>query len=428
MRLVLHPDRSRWADVLKRPYRFSKEMMEVVVPVFEAVRARGDEALRDYTLQFDGVRIEDLQVPEPELASSEARVGSEVRSAIRAAAANIERFHRSQVVEEPEVETVPGVRCWRRSLPIRSVGLYVPGGSAPLLSTVLMLGIPARIAGCPEIQLCTPPGADGRVDAAILYAAHVTGIDVVYSVGGAQAIAALTYGTDSIRPADKLLGPGNRFVTAAKQYASTLGVAIDMPAGPTEVAIVADESCPVEFVVLDILAQAEHGPDSHAVLVTTSARYGRAVIAMLESAVQSIPRSEIAALALRNAVCVVVADRDEAMCVCNAYAPEHLILATSDAHRLADKVAAAGSVFVGVHTPESAGDYASGTNHTLPTGGAARAYSGVSVDSFVNKVTFQELSGEGLRRLGPTIETLARAEGLEAHRRSVVVRREAIES
>ncbi len=428
MRLFIRPDRREWPSILQRPTKSTLDILGVVDPIFDAVRERGDEALRELTLQFDGTQIEAISIQPDELEASPAHVDEALKKALRTAAANIETFHRAQLVDEAAIETTPGVTCWRKNLPIEKVGLYVPGGSAPLVSSVLMLGIPARIAGCSEIALCTPPRSDGSVDPAILFAASLVGVTHIFRVGGAQAIAALAYGTESVPAVYKICGPGNQYVTAAKLRASLEGVATDMPAGPTEVAIVVDESCPVDFVVYDALAQAEHGPDSHIVVVTFSEEYARSLISKIEKAVDSIPRSDFARTALSGSVCVVLSTEDDAIDLCNSYAPEHLILATRDAERLAGKVRAAGSVFVGVMSPESAGDYASGTNHTLPTGGAARAYSGVSVDSFVNKVTFQSLSRDGIRNLGPTIMTLAEAEGLTAHAQAVSVRLEAVES
>ncbi len=403
-------------------------MVDVVQPIFDAVLSGGDAAVREFTHQFDAVRVDDLRIPVEAITSSSRQISPALVDAIAVAAANIETFHRTQLRDDETVETMPGVRCWRRSLPMHRVGIYVPGGSAPLVSTVLMLALPARIAGCEEVVMCSPPGLNGRLDPALLHAAHVSGVDLVFRVGGAQAIAAMTYGTESIPKVDKIFGPGNQYVTGAKQYATLEGVAIDMPAGPTEVAIIAGEDCPIEFVVNDILAQAEHGPDSHILVVTTSEVYGRALIEEVAQQVSTIPRAEIAMRAIETSVCVVVPSVDEAIQLCNEYAPEHLIIAVPEAGRLAEMVRVAGSVFVGAMSPESAGDYASGTNHTLPTGGAARAYSGVSVESFMNCVTFQELSEEGLKNLGPTVMELARAEGLEAHRRSVSVRLERLDS
>ena len=428
MRLAINPNRSDWSSVIARPAVSSRDMVAIVAPIFEAVRARGDQAVREFTQKYDGVSVDDLRVARSDISASAVSVTAELKEAVGVAARNIERFHAEQVEEDISVETMAGVRCWRKARPIRRVGLYVPGGSAPLLSTVLMLGIPARIAGCEEIVLCTPPGAEGSIDPALLYATQVAGIEDVFRVGGAQAVAAMTYGTDTIPRVDKIFGPGNQYVTAAKQYASLEGVAIDMPAGPTEVAIVADGSCPASFIAFDILAQAEHGPDSHVLLIVFDEVFAREVIEAADVRIDAIPRAAIARRALENSVCVVVGSQSEAMDLCNAYAPEHLILATENARDMADHVRAAGSVFVGVMSPESAGDYASGTNHTLPTGGAARAYSGVSVESFMTRITFQEISDEGIRALGPTIIELARAEGLEAHGRAVSERLDSLQT
>jgi histidinol dehydrogenase len=397
-------------------------MLDVVRPIFDAVLSGGDDAVRRFTEQYDGVLLDDFHVHASRIESSSDNVKPLLVGAIAVAASNIDRFHRAQLRDDEAVETMPGVKCWRRSVPIRKVGLYVPGGTAPLLSTVLMLAIPAKIAGCEEIVICTPPGPDGEIDSALLYAASVAGVRRVFRVGGAQAIAAMTYGTQSIPRVDKIFGPGNQYVTAAKQYAALEGISIDMPAGPTEVAIVADAECPVDFVASDILAQAEHGPDSHVLLVTFGETFGQAVIDRVGDMLDSLPRADVARQSVEKSVCVVVSSDAEAMELCNAYAPEHLIIATSNARELADTVRTAGSVFVGPMSPEAAGDYASGTNHTLPTGGAARAYSGVSVDSFLNRITFQELTADGLRQLGPSVMALADAEGLEGHRRSVRIR------
>lgn len=388
----------------------------------DQVERGGDEALKSLTQQFDGVHIGELEVTAEEIQAAGALLDEALKDAIRLAAANISAFHAAQEECLLRVETMPGVMCWRKSLPIQRVGLYVPGGTAPLFSTVLMLGIPARIAGCPQVVLCTPPRADGSVHPAILFAAGLAGVDRVFRVGGAQAIAAMTFGTETVPQVDKIFGPGNQYVTAAKQWAGLLGVGIDMPAGPTEVAILADETARPEFVAADMLSQAEHGPDSQVLVVTTDKGLRASVQAALEEQLNDLPRADVARKALANSRLVVESDVDAAIDLINAYAAEHLIIATRNASGIAKRVVNAGSVFVGHLTPESVGDYASGTNHTLPTGGAAQAFSGVSLDSFVRKTTFQELTEEGLRALGPSVKTMARAEELEGHARAVGIR------
>ena len=426
LRVVNEPNINEWAGLTTRPTRPMDETIERVRPILDAVRIEGDSAVRRFTTAFDGVDIEGLAVSAEEIAAASDLVPDELKAAIRTAIRNIETFHRAQWEPVRRISTMPGVSCWRRSLAIERVGLYVPGGTAPLFSTVLMLGIPARIAGCREVVLCTPPGPGGRVDPAILFSAQETGISQVFRVGGAQAIAAMTYGTRSIPKVDKLFGPGNQYVTAAKQLASAGGTAVDMPAGPTELAVLADETADVRFVAADLLSQAEHGVDSQVVLVTTDATLPGRLAPVLEAALETLPRRDVARQALANSLCVTFRHLDDALTFVNAYAAEHLVLAVRDAARVAGEITHAGSVFVGAYAPESVGDYASGTNHTLPTGGAARAFSGVSLDSFVRKVTFQELTTDGLRHLGPSVEAMARAEGLEGHARAVSVRLEAI--
>ncbi len=422
MRCYRLPDRNSWSEITKRPTVSAEDLAETVESIFQEVERRGDEALREYTARFDGVDVAELRVSGQDIEASASRVPDELKSAIRRARENIATFHHSQVVEERIVETMPGVECWRRPVAIETVGLYVPGGSAPLVSTVLMLGIPAVIAGCSRIVLVTPPDTTGHVDDSILYACHLLGINDVYRVGGAQAIAALTFGTPTIPRVDKIFGPGNQYVTAAKRLAQVKGVAIDMPAGPSEVAIIADDSCDALYVACDMLAQAEHGPDSHILLVTTSEAYTEVVLSTLERELERLPRRDIARSSLANSSAVVVASTREAVALTNEYGPEHLIIATRDADELVAQVRVAGSVFVGSMSPEAAGDYATGTNHTLPTNGYARAYSGVSVDSFVKKITFQRLSAEGLRNVGPVAAVLAEAEGLDGHKKSINVR------
>jgi histidinol dehydrogenase len=393
-----------------------------VLPVLEAIRQLGDAAVRDFTERFDGVTITDLAVPAAAFDAAEAQVSEALKAAIHVAKANIERFHRRQHEPEVRVETMPGVVCWRKSVPIQRVGLYIPGGSAPLFSTLLMLGIPAQLAGCPEIVLCTPPGREGLPHPAILYTARQVGINRVFRVGGAQAIAAMGYGTESIPAVDKMFGPGNQYVTMAKQLMAKEGLPIDMPAGPSEVAVVADDSADPVFVAADLLSQAEHGGDSQVILVSTSAALIERVQAEVARQLSTLPRQEIAAQAIAHSRAILLHDEDEVVALVNQYAAEHLILATANAEALGARIVNAGSVFLGHYSPESVGDYASGTNHTLPTNGWARAYSGVSLDSFVKKITFQQLSPQGLANVGPAVMAMAEAEQLEAHRRAVSLR------
>ncbi len=422
MQIIRYPDPARWPELTRRPVFDWSALEAQVQPIVEAVAREGDAALRRFTRHFDGVELEHLAVPEAEFDAAEASLEPALKDAIRQAAANIERFHAAQAETVQVVETMPGVRCWRKALPIERVGLYVPGGSAPLFSTVLMLAVPARLAGCARVVLCTPPQRDGSVHPAILFAARLAGVAEVCRVGGAQAIAALALGTESVPRVDKIFGPGNQYVTAAKQLVQRQGVAIDLPAGPSEVLVVADDTAVPAFVAADLLSQAEHGPDSQVVLVALSEKLLEAALAELEAQLDALPRADIARQALAHSRAIVVRTPDEALAFANAYAPEHLILALAEAERWAEAVRHAGSVFLGHYTPESAGDYASGTNHTLPTNGHARAWSGVSLDSFVRKTTFQQITAAGLQRLGPVVETMAAAEALEAHRRAVSIR------
>jgi histidinol dehydrogenase len=419
-----YPDKEQWAELLRRPTMDHAALLDVVKPIMHAVKLEGSEAVKRFTEQFDHVALAYFKVEAREILDAEWQVDNELKKAIIQAAINIEKFHRSQLHSEPMVETMPGVKCWRKSLPIEKVGLYIPGGSAPLFSTVLMLGIPARIAGCIEVVLCSPPDRDGRIHPAILFAAQIAGIRDIFKVGGAQGIAAMAYGTQEIPRVDKIFGPGNQYVTAAKQLAQMEGVAIDMPAGPSEVLVIADEGAPPAYVAADLLSQAEHGPDSQVLLITWSEYLIEAVQQELARQLAALPRKDIAKEALKHSKICLVKDADEAIELSNAYAPEHLILAVAEPELLATKVQHAGSVFMGYYTPESAGDYASGTNHTLPTNGFAKSYSGVSVDSFVKKVTFQQISREGLENIGPIVETMAAAEHLTAHERAVSIRRE----
>ncbi len=424
--VATYPERAEWHELLRRPTKDSHELQEVVGEVLRGVRRRGDEALYAYEEKFDHVALDSLVVGQEEMEAAERLVGSELKAAMAVAKKNIETFHRGQVFRGERCQVARGVDCWQKSVAIERVGLYVPGGTAPLFSTVLMLAIPAKIAGCREIVLCTPPSADGTVNAAILYAAQVAGVTRVYKVGGAQAIAAMAYGTESVTRVDKIFGPGNQYVTCAKQMVSMGDVAIDMPAGPSEVLVLADESSCPQFVAADLLSQAEHGVDSQVLLFTVD----EGIIPLVEDEVErqlaELPRKDIARQALAHSRIVLVRDKDEMMEMANVYAPEHLIIETADYGELARKVVNAGSVFLGALTPESAGDYASGTNHTLPTGGHAKAYSGVNVDAFCRKITFQHISSEGVGELASAVETMAEAEHLDAHRRAMRMRRESV--
>ena len=422
MEKILYPDRKKRQELLKRPTKPAAELDDTVRKIFADVERNGDKALIRYTLEFDKVALESVETGKETLAESGARLPEELKTAISQAAANIRKFHESQRETPSSVETVVGVRCWRESRPIERVGIYVPGGSAPLFSTVLMLAIPATIAGCKEIVLCTPPtGIDG-IHPAILYAANYAGIERIFPVGGIQAIAAMTYGTETVPRVSKIFGPGNQYVTMAKQVAQTLGVAIDMPAGPSEVLVVADKTCNPAFVAADLLSQAEHGADSQVVLLSDDEEVADRVIAEIEVQLDALPRKDIAARALENSRIAVLNSIDECVGLSNEYAPEHLILVCRDARRAAKQIVNAGSVFIGNYSCESAGDYASGTNHTLPTNGYAKTYSGVSLDSFIKKITFQEISAEGIGNIGRTIEVMAAAEQLDAHKNAVSIR------
>jgi histidinol dehydrogenase len=422
MKIYRLPQASEWTDIVRRPVIDNSSLEAVILPILSDVKKNGDKAVRKYTAQFDKVHLEELTVSEREVFFAFNQVSSELLDAIKLAANNITTFHRKQVAPVEKIETTPGVVCWRKNVAIESVGLYVPGGSAPLFSTVLMLAIPAILAGCKNIVLCTPPSSDGRVHPAIIAAAAYIGVNRIVKVGGVQAIAAMTFGTESVPKVQKIFGPGNQYVTTAKQMVQKFGVAIDMPAGPSEVAVFADASADPSFVAADLLSQAEHGPDSQVLLVTTDHDDAERIVKEVERQLQFLPRKDLAAQSLSNSKAIVVGDEKEAMSLLNLYAPEHLILACESASSLAEQVVNAGSVFIGHYSPESAGDYASGTNHTLPTNGYATTYSGVSVDSFVKKITFQELTKDGIRNLGPAITTLAEAEGLSGHAEAVRVR------
>jgi histidinol dehydrogenase len=426
MKLIKYPAREEWEEIIKRPVMDTRELGLAVIEILEDVRRNGDSALRKYSSRFDGVELEDLAVREDEYLDAENAVPQELKDALAIAKSNIERFHAVHEQEPTIIETTLGVECWRRAVPIEKVGLYVPAGSAPLFSTVLMLAIPATLAGCREIVLCSPPGRDGRVNTATLYAARLCGVTKVFKIGGAQAIAAMAFGTESVPRVYKIFGPGNQFVTEAKLQVMREGIAIDMPAGPSEVAVLADESCVPAFVAADLLSQAEHGPDSQVILVSDSQNVIEEVMGEVEIQLERLPRRDTAKAALENSRSILVRSITEGVELLNEYAAEHLILAVRDAEHIAQSVANAGSVFIGNYSCESAGDYASGTNHTLPTNGAARAFSGVSTASFIKTITYQRLSEEGIRGLGPVIEVMAAAEGLEAHRNAVAIRREYI--
>jgi len=424
VKIVRYPEKDKLGEILQRPTLDVKFLERTVANILADVRDNGDAALRHCARHFDKVELDDFLVTGDEFLEADSLVSQGIKDAINVAKENIEKFH-AVADEKPNViETTPGVFCWKKSVPIEKVGLYVPAGSAPLFSTVLMLAIPAKLAGCREIVVASPPNLDGKIDPVTLYAAKLCGATKVFKVGGAQAIGAMAYGTETVPRVYKIFGPGNQFVTEAKLQVLRSGVAIDMPAGPSEVAVLADETCVPSFVAADLLSQAEHGPDSQVVLVSTSEVVIDETLAEVNRQIELLPRKTIAAAAIRNSTAILVNTIDEGVDILNDYAPEHLIIATSDAEAVAEKIANAGSVFIGNYSCESAGDYASGTNHTLPTGGAARAYSGVSVASFTKKITFQRLTADGVRNLGPTIETMAAAEGLDAHKNAVAIRRE----
>ena len=427
MILVTYPDKAQWADLLKRPVMNTEDLFDTVRSVINRVKAEGDRAVLAYEEQFDKVQLVSLAVSEEEWAEADSLIDEELKQAIRLAKQNIETFHAAQRFEGKKVTTSAGVTCWQKAVPIEKVGLYIPGGTAPLFSTVLMLAVPAKIAGCGEIVLCTPPGRDGKVHPAVLFAAKVAGVSRIFKAGGIQAIASMAYGTESVPRVYKIFGPGNQYVTAAKQLVSLRDVAIDMPAGPSEVEVLADETANPAFVAADLLSQAEHGVDSQAMLITTSESLLQAVKAEVERQLELLPRKEIVSKSLANSKLIVVRSLDEAIELTNAYAPEHLIVETADYLSVAERVVNAGSVFLGHLSPESAGDYASGTNHTLPTNGYAKAYSGVSLDSFIRKITFQEIQPEGIRHIGPAIEVMAANEHLDAHKNAITVRLKALQ-
>ena len=422
MKTIVNPERSKWPHILQRPHFDVSDLHEKVQSVLTDIRQSGDAALKKYTQKFDGVELQQFRVTEAEINGAEKMVKHELKDALKLAASNIEKFHFAQKPDIKKIETTPGVTCWQKAVPIEKVGLYIPGGTAPLLSTVLMLAIPARIAGCKEIVLCTPPGKDGKIHPAILFAAKTAGVKNMFKLGGVQAIGAMAFGTESVPKANKIFGPGNQFVTAAKQLVSINDVAIDMPAGPSEVMVVADESSNPAFVASDLLSQAEHGADSQVVLVANSQMLVHEINEQIKIQLENLPRKEFAKKSLENSLAIVLKSKQNTVEMINEYAPEHLILCTKDYSELAEQVVNAGSVFLGNYTPESAGDYASGTNHTLPTNGWAKTYSGVNLDSFMKKITFQELTPDGLKNIGSAIEIMAATEQLEAHKNAVTLR------
>ena len=422
MNVIKYPSREEWKNIIERPHLDVSQLNQTVANVLADIRQRGDEAVKGYELKFDHVDLDSLAVTEQEIAEAAKKVSKPLREAIELAHHNIKVFHEAQRFESKKVETQPGVVCWQKSVPIEKVGLYIPGGTAPLFSTVLMLATPAKIAGCGEIVLCTPPDREGKVNPAILVAAQVAGVSKIFKIGGVQAIGAMAYGTESVPKVYKIFGPGNQYVMAAKQQVSLSDVAIDMPAGPSEVCVIADESANAQFVAADLLSQAEHGIDSQVVLITTSHKVIDNVQQELSRQLDTLPRKEIAQHTLENSQLVLVADKQEAIDLSNAYAPEHLIIQTEDYEQIASQVVNAGSVFLGKYACESAGDYASGTNHTLPTHGYATAYSGVNLDSYQRKITFQHLTEKGIRSIGRAVELMAEAEQLDAHKNAMTVR------
>ena len=426
MNIIRYPEKSEWKNIVERPHLDVSQLNETVASVLADVKLRGDEAVKGYELKFDHVDLPTLEVTKDEIAEAEKLVTKKLKEAIQLAHANIKTFHESQRFRSKKVETQPGVTCWQKSVPIEKVGLYIPGGTAPLFSTVLMLATPAKIAGCKEIVLCTPPNREGKVNPAILMAAKIAGVSKIFKAGGVQAIGAMAYGTESIPKVYKIFGPGNQYVMAAKQQVSIHDVGIDMPAGPSEVCVIADDTANAEFVAADLLSQAEHGADSQVFLITTSNKFIDEVQKELDKQLEALPRKEIAQKALENSMLVLVSDIREAIDLSNTYAPEHLVIQTEDYEDVASKVVNAGSVFLGQYACESAGDYASGTNHTLPTHGYATTYNGVNLDSYCRKVTFQHLTEEGVRQIGHAVELMAEAEQLDAHKNAMTVRLKAV--
>jgi histidinol dehydrogenase len=428
MQVFEEPSKQDWEALLQRPNFEAAELLPKVQSILDAVALEGDAALLRFSATFDQVQLKSLCIDPVLIQAAEALVAPALKTAIQSAKVNIEIFHQAQLKKEEKIETMPGVWCWRKSVGIEKVGIYIPGGTAPLFSTVLMLGIPAKLAGCKEVILCTPPRKDGTVDPAILYAAGLVGIQQIYTIGGAQAIAAMAYGTATVPKVFKIFGPGNQYVTAAKQLVQQQGVAIDMPAGPSEVCVYADETAVPSFVAADLLSQAEHGADSQVLLIASNSNIVEQVQLELTQQLADLPRADFATKALGHSKAIVIASREDAIQLINAYAPEHLILSVDNALVVAEKIINAGSVFIGNYSPESVGDYASGTNHTLPTNGYAKAYSGVSVDSFVKKITFQQLTEMGLKNIAQTVIQMASGEQLEAHAQAVAIRVKDIES
>jgi histidinol dehydrogenase len=422
MKIIRYPEKSEWTEIVKRPHLDVSTLNETVASVLSDVRQRGDEAVKGYELKFDHVDLPSLEVTKEEINEAEDLVSDQLKEAIKLAHQNIKTFHEAQRFRSKKVETQPGVTCWQKSVAIEKVGLYIPGGTAPLFSTVLMLATPAKIAGCQEIVLCTPPDRQGKVNPAILVAARIAGVSKIFKAGGVQAIGAMAYGTESVPKVYKIFGPGNQYVMAAKQQVSLHDVAIDMPAGPSEVCVIADETANAEFVAADLLSQAEHGIDSQVFLITTSNKLIDEVQKEVSRQLNVLPRKEIAQQALLNSVLVLVCDIREAIELSNTYAPEHLVIQTEDYEKVASRIVNAGSVFLGKYACESAGDYASGTNHTLPTHGYATAYNGVNLDSYCRKITFQHLTEEGIRNIGHAVELMAEAEQLDAHKNAMTVR------
>jgi histidinol dehydrogenase len=423
MKVVRYPKHNEWQDLLKRPVFDNASLFDTVNTVLKDVKLKGDIAVKEYGLKFDKVAIETLSVSEQELEWAEKCVSNELKEAILIAKENIAKFHAAQNTQLPKIETSKGVTCWQKAKAIDKVGLYIPGGTAPLFSTVLMLSVPAQIAGCKEIVLCSPPNKEGKIHPAVLYAAKIAGVSKIFKIGGVQAIAAMAYGTESIPKVYKIFGPGNQYVTAAKQLVSLKDVAIDMPAGPSEVEVLADSSANPKFVAADLISQAEHGTDSQAIFITTDEKLADEVVVEVEKQLAELPRKEIATQSIEHSKIILVRNIEEAIAITNEYAPEHLIISTQNYLEIGEQIENAGSIFLGNYTPESAGDYASGTNHTLPTNGYAKAYSGVNLDSFRKKITYQEISKEGIEIIGNTIEIMAENENLFAHKNAVTLRR-----
>jgi len=421
MKIISYPARNEWAELTKRPYTDQTNIISSVRAILDEVRSAGDSAVMKYTALYDGITLTEFAVPDQEW-NIDDEIAPSLKAAIAQAIANITSFHQAQVQEPNIIETAPGIQCWRKATAIEKIGLYIPGGSAPLFSTLLMLAVPAQLAGCKEILVCTPPGKDGLVHPTILYAAKQLNIKSIYKIGGAQAIGAMAYGTETIPAVYKIFGPGNQYITCAKMLISTEGIAIDMPAGPSEVAVIADSSCIPAYVAADLLSQAEHGPDSQVILVSDDEQVLKETAACIDQQLQSLKRKEIAIAALANSKMILVKTLAEGIALLNEYAPEHLIIACRNEDAIAEQVINAGSVFIGNYSPEAGGDYATGTNHTLPTNGFAKAYSGVSVDSFVKKITFQKVSKQGLAGIADTVVAMAQAEGLDAHANAIMIR------